>query len=186
MVANNCQANLKKFKLGTLVSMIFVREQIMYKIAIIYDSKTGNTETMAKAIADGAKSVKDVDVILSKLGETFSPTMLDDADAVILGSPSHHGHVTPEMLVFLADLNEAIDSGSLSVEGKIGLAFGSYGWDGGICIEKLSAEMTKLGFKMNQNVIAKAAPIQGSSLNAEFFKGCQEAGKNLAKKISMR
>ena len=158
----------------------------MHKIVIIYDSKTGNTETMAKAIADGAKSVKDINVILKKLGETFSSTMLDDADVIILGSPSHDGHVTAEMLVFLADLHEAIDSGTLSIEGKIGLAFGSYGWDGGVCIEKLSAEMTKLGLKMNQNVIAKAMPIQNSSLEAEFFKDCQETGKNLAKKISIK
>lgn len=99
----------------------------MYKIVIIYDSKTGNTETMAKAIADGAKSVKGVNVILKKLGETFSSTILDDADVIILGAPSHHGHVTAEMLVFLADLHEAINSKTLSVEGKIGLAFGSYG-----------------------------------------------------------
>jgi flavodoxin I len=157
----------------------------MFKIVIIYDSKTGNTENMAKAIADGAKSVKDVNVILTKLGETFSSAMLCDADAIILGSPSHHGHVTPDMLIFLADLSEAVDSGTLSVEGKLGLAFGSYGWDGGVCIEKLSAEMTKLGLKMNQNAIAKATPIKNSSLKAEFFKDCHEAGKNLAKKISI-
>jgi flavorubredoxin len=158
----------------------------MFKIVIIYDSKTGNTENMAKAIADGAKSVKGVNVILKKLGETFSSTILCDADAIILGSPSHHGHVTPDMLVFLADLNEAIDSGTLTVDGKIGLAFGSYGWDGGICIEKLSAEMTKLGLKMNQNAIAKATPIPNSSFDVAFFKDCQEAGKNLAKKISIK
>ena len=38
----------------------------MTTLVIIYDSKTGNTEQIAKSIAEGAKSVSGVDVILKK------------------------------------------------------------------------------------------------------------------------
>ena len=74
----------------------------MPKVVIIYDSKSGNTEAMAKSIAEGAKAVSGVDVVLKKLGEPFSLGILDDADALILGSPAHYGHVTLEMRDFLA------------------------------------------------------------------------------------
>lgn len=33
----------------------------MAKILIVYDSKTGNTERMAMAIADGAKTTKNIE-----------------------------------------------------------------------------------------------------------------------------
>ena len=155
----------------------------MPKIVIVYDSKTGNTEAMARSIAEGARSISNTEVVFEKLGKSFSFSIFGDADAVMFGSPSHHGHVTPEMLVFLAELSDAIDSGVVNVEDKIGLAFGSYGWDSGVCIEKLSDEMLKLGFKMDQGVLAKPEPNADPSANPDIFRDCREAGKNLAKKI---
>ena len=155
----------------------------MQKIVIVYDSKTGNTEAMARSIAEGARSISNTDVVLEKLGNSFSFSILGDADVAVFGSPSHHGHVTPEMLVFLAELSDAIDSGAVNVEGKIGLAFGSYGWDSGVCIEKLSDEMAKLGFKMEQGVLAKPEPTKDPSSDPDIFRDCREVGKNLAKKF---
>ncbi|MCW3998055.1 MAG: flavodoxin domain-containing protein [Candidatus Bathyarchaeota archaeon] len=154
----------------------------MSKLVIIYDSKTGYTETMAKNIAKGAKTVENITVSLKKLSESTSYSVLDGANTIAIGSPSHNGHVTPEMLVFLFNIQEAVNTGKLSLEGKLGLAFGSYGWDGGICIEKLQAEMRNLGLNMNQKALAKVTPIPDSSSKAEFITDCQVVGKNLAKK----
>ena len=45
----------------------------MAKILIVYDSKTGNTERMAMAVAEGAKKIKNVAVVVKKAEETKAP-----------------------------------------------------------------------------------------------------------------
>lgn len=156
----------------------------MANLVIIYDSKTGNTEKMAKSIAEGAKSVSGVNVLIKKLGEPFSLRILDDTDAIILGAPAHYGHVTPEMRNFLAYLRDENNAGRLRLKGKIGAAFGSYGWDGGMAIERLAVDMEDLGIKIQSPVLAKVPPLPYSSLKEKSLKECQELGKTLAKKIS--
>lgn len=92
------------------------------KISIIYDSRTGNTEEMAQAIAEGAKSVEDVNVNIHKVGENFSLEEIAEADAVIFGSPTHYNDVTIAMRKFLESLEK------LDLKDKIGAAFGSFGF----------------------------------------------------------
>ncbi|MDQ1278834.1 MAG: hypothetical protein QG670_94, partial [Thermoproteota archaeon] len=58
----------------------------MARVLIVYDSKTGHTEAMAKAIAEGARTTN-VSVDLKKLGDPFPKTLLDSADAILIGSP---------------------------------------------------------------------------------------------------
>ena len=154
----------------------------MATLVIIYDSKTGNTEKMAKSIADGAKSVSGVNVLIKKLGEPFSIRILNDADAIILGAPAHYAHVTPEMRNFLADIKDENATGRLKLKGKIGAVFGSYGWDGGVAIERLAIEMKNLGIKVESPVLAQVPPLPHSSPNEKFLKECQELGKTIAKK----
>ena len=154
----------------------------MPNLLIIYDSKTGYTENMAKKILEGTKSVEGITVSSIKLDYTSSPNILENADIVAVGSPSHNGNVTLEMLVFLANIKQAIEAGTLKVDKKFCIAFGSYSWDGGICIEKLHEELKKLGFKMDQKTLAQVNPIPDSSSETQFLKECYETGINLAKR----
>jgi len=156
----------------------------MATLLIIYDSKTGNTEKMAKSIAEGAKSVSGVNVLLKKLGEPFSLRILDDADVIILGAPAHYGHVTPEMRDFLTYLRDENAVGRLGLKGKIGAAFGSYGWDGGVAIERLAVEMENLGIRVQSPVLARVPSLPYSSLSEKSLKECKELGKTLAEKTS--
>jgi len=156
----------------------------MAKLVIIYESKTGNTEKMAKFIAEGAKSVIGINVLLKKLGDPFSLRILDDADAIILGAPAHYGHVTPEMRNFLAYLRDENNAGRLKLKGKIGAVFGSYGWDGGMAIDRLALDMETLGIKIQSRVLAQVPPLPYSSLKEKSLKECQELGKTLANKTS--
>ncbi|TFG70828.1 MAG: flavodoxin, partial [Methanomassiliicoccus sp.] len=41
----------------------------MVKILVVYDSRTGNTEKMALAVAEGAKEVADVKVTVKMVGK---------------------------------------------------------------------------------------------------------------------
>ena len=54
---------------------------------IIYDSKSGYTERMAKAIAEGASSIFSVQVKIKKIGEPFPVSEILDSDLVFFGSP---------------------------------------------------------------------------------------------------
>ncbi len=155
----------------------------MSNLLIIYDSKTGYTENMAKNIIEGTKSAEGINVFSIKVDYSSSPNILENADIIAVGSPSHNGNVTLEMLVFLANIKQAITVGTLKVDKKIGFAFGSYSWDGGICIAKLHEELKKLGFKMGKKTLAQVNPIPDSLSETQFLKECYETGKNLAKGI---
>ncbi|UCF58354.1 MAG: flavodoxin domain-containing protein [Candidatus Bathyarchaeota archaeon] len=57
----------------------------MPKILIVYYSHTGNTEKMAKAVAEGARTVQKVEVELKRYEP---PWGLADFDAVLIGAPT--------------------------------------------------------------------------------------------------
>ena len=151
----------------------------MARVLIVYDSKTGHTGAMANAIAEGARSVKTVSVDLRKLGEPFPMTLLDNADAIIIGSPTHYANVTTEMKTFLEAIKELKKAGRLKLQGKIGAAFGSYGWDGGWNLQNLEAEMKALGIKI-ENPIVEAVDIPSE----KALKACLALGKTIAEKIA--
>ena len=157
----------------------------MSNVLVIYDSKTGNTEKMAICVEEGAKAVKNVEVIRKKIGEPFSCFgILYGADALILGSPAHYGHVTPGMRDFLMCLLGAKESGRVKLEGKIGAAFGSYAWDGGVCIERLAKEMEDLGIKVKSRVLAQTPLLPHSAPKENALEECRKLGKTIAENVS--
>lgn len=89
----------------------------MTKIIIIYDSQTGNTQTMANAVAEGAKKAGSVEVVIKKVSESTKTDLLD-ADGILLGSPTHYGLMSTNMKSF-------IDHGEVwqQLAGKVGGAF---------------------------------------------------------------
>ena len=95
----------------------------MPKIAIIYGSGLGRTKHMAETIAEGAKTVVDVDVILI---DAYDVKIEDvkDADAFVLGGSTYNYKLIKSMDPFLKELEK------LDLKGKVGVAFGSYGWSG--------------------------------------------------------
>ena len=58
----------------------------MAKILIVYHSQTGNTEKMAHAVAEGARGIEGVDVILKKAADATLDDLLT-ADGFALGTP---------------------------------------------------------------------------------------------------
>ena len=94
------------------------------KILVVYDSLTGNTEKMAKFIARGVKEA-DGDVKVRKV-ENVDLQELIEADALILGSPTHYGTMSAGMKQFIYKT----DSIHGKLAGKIGAAFTSSCGDG--------------------------------------------------------
>jgi NAD(P)H dehydrogenase (quinone) len=94
----------------------------MVKVLVVYDSKTGNTEKMAFAIAESVKQVKDVDVVVKKVDNTSIEDMLS-ADGIIMGSPTYYGQMSAKLK---AIIDESVEIHG-RLEGKVGAAFTSSG-----------------------------------------------------------
>jgi len=69
----------------------------------MYDSRTGNTEKLAKAVAEGAMGVTGITVELKK-AELVTPEEAIDADGYAIGSPSHFSIMSGRILTLLTDL----------------------------------------------------------------------------------
>jgi len=122
-------------------------------IIVVYDSRTGNTEKMAQAIAEGAGSVEGVEVEVKKVGDPFPLSKLTEADGVFFGSPCNYANVTPEMQSLLGSLNVYLSLGKVNVKGKPAAVFGSYGWDGAWVMEEMLVGYLKgLGYEVHGEV----------------------------------
>jgi NAD(P)H dehydrogenase (quinone) len=62
------------------------------RILVAYHSQSGNTEKMARAVAEGAASVADTSAVL-KTVDKVTQQDLEQADGLALGSPVHMGDV---------------------------------------------------------------------------------------------
>lgn len=78
---------------------------MVVSVCIVYHSGYGHTEKVANAVADGVKSVADVNCKLVKAGELTEDSKewddLDAADAIIFGSPTYMGSVSADMKRFM-------------------------------------------------------------------------------------
>ena len=120
----------------------------MTKILVVYYSMYGHIETMAQAIAEGARSVEGVEVTLKRVAETMpedvarnagakldqtapiaSPKELSEYDGIIFGTPTRFGNMAAQMRNFLDQTGGLWMSGALI--GKVGSVFVSTGTGGG-------------------------------------------------------
>jgi len=108
----------------------------MPTVLIIYYSKTGNTEEMAKAVEEGVKS-EGLRAICKKVTRV-TPKDLLGVEGIIIGSPTYYGTMAAEMKAFL-DRSVRYHG---KLEGKVGAAFASGGVLGG-GVETTALDMTK-------------------------------------------
>jgi multimeric flavodoxin WrbA len=74
----------------------------MAKIVVVYHSGYGHTAAQAKAVFTGAESVEGVSVNLLKVEEVEANwESLDQADAIIFGSPTYMGSVSGQFKTFM-------------------------------------------------------------------------------------
>ncbi|HWT21399.1 MAG TPA: NAD(P)H:quinone oxidoreductase [Variovorax sp.] len=114
----------------------------MSKVLVLYYSMYGHLETMAHAVAEGARSVDGCEVALKRVPETMPPDAfrqaggkvdqaapiatvaeLSDYDAIIFGTPTRFGNMAGQMRTFLDQTGGLWAAGALI--NKIGSAFTS-------------------------------------------------------------
>jgi NAD(P)H dehydrogenase (quinone) len=91
----------------------------MAKAIVIYDTRTGHTEAMAKEICEGIKD-EGLDCDLMK-ADCLSIDALPGYDAIVIGSPTYYGSMTAEIK---KRLDESVKFHG-KLEGKVGGAFAS-------------------------------------------------------------
>ena len=152
------------------------------KILIVYDSKTGNTEKMASAVAEGAKEAG-AEVTVKKIGEPFPLTLLEESDGVIFGSPTRYADATNEMRDFLAHIESYVKLGKMKMKGRKAAVFGSYGYDGAwVMEERLKGYVEALGYKVAPKVCVKV-DYEIKTKQKEALADCKTWGKDFAKTL---
>jgi NAD(P)H dehydrogenase (quinone) len=72
------------------------------QVLVAYDSLHGNTEKMAQAVAEGARGVPGVEVVLRKVDQVTRQD-LERARAIVLGAPTYYANIPGRMKVVLDD-----------------------------------------------------------------------------------
>jgi len=146
----------------------------MGSILVLYHSQQyGNTEKMARAVAEGARSGgADVTVHNANNGR-FDVERYRGFDAAVFGSPDYYSYLAGTLKVFLDDwyIAKSGDDTGL-VDKPIGL-FYSHGGGGAVkgVFEKLFG---RLGYQVGRSVESLRAP------SALVLDQCRELGRQLA------
>lgn len=139
----------------------------MKQAAVVYWSGTGNTEAMAKKIAEGIESagVK-ADIFTAT---DFSAAMTDSYDAIAFGCPSMGAEQLEEN-----EFEPMFESCKPKLNGKRIVLFGSYGWGDGEWMRIWEEECRACGAQLAcACVICNEAPDEQAECD------CKEAGRQL-------
>lgn len=139
------------------------------KLVVVYLSTSGNTKRMADAIVEGADSrginadsVSFYDVDIKNL---------KSADAIAIGSSTFWYKMHDAMEKFLEKLQTE------DLHGKVGAAFGSYGWSGEAPVQ-IAQKMREMGI----SVIDPVLRVQWDPDDKDI-KECERLGKDIAKAL---
>ena len=138
----------------------------MAEVKIIYWSGTGNTEAMAGAVSEGAKSVNP-DTAYFTVSD-ISAAAAAEYDTLILGCPAMGAEVLEEdeFEPFFTELESKLS-------GKNVALFGSYGWGDGEWMRNWEKRVTDAG----ANLIGGEGLIINDMPDDSGLEQCRELGK---------
>jgi flavorubredoxin len=144
----------------------------MPKALIVYTTRTGETKEIAELIAEGIRiSGADARVVNSTAIKTEDE--LAGHDAYVFGSATYHGQMMQGMktLLFLAE--------KANLEGKLGGAFGAFGWSGE-APDRIYDTLKNI-FKME--MVSGPLRLKSASLGGGT-QMAQDYGKEIGKKLA--
>ena len=141
----------------------------MEKIAVIYWSGTGNTESMAVAIARGVES-SGIKADIFTVSE-FGCKSLNDYSKLAFGCPSMGAEVLEE-----SEFEPFFSQAEHDLVGKKIALFGSYGWGDGEWMRDWEARVKNNGAVLygDEGLIINLAP------DGDGIKQCEEFGAGFA------
>ncbi|HWK61533.1 MAG TPA: NAD(P)H:quinone oxidoreductase [Eoetvoesiella sp.] len=168
----------------------------MSKVLVLYYSTYGHIETMANAVAEGARSVAGTEVVVKRVPELVpediakaghykldqaapvaTPAELADYDAIIFGTPTRFGNMASQMKNFLDQTGGLWATGKLV--GKVGSVFTSTATQHG------GQESTILSFHTvllhhGMAVVGLPYSFQGQTINTEITGGSPYGASTIA------
>jgi len=143
----------------------------MPKALVVYATRTGDTKTIAMQIAEGIKAVG-VEVKVVDVKSINCPSDLMGYDGYAFGSATYHGEMMQAMKTMLFIAEKA------NLDGKIGGAFGSYGWSGEAPDRIYQTMKNVFNMKMTNNSLRIKSPI-----SAAHTPVAQAYGREIGQKI---
>jgi flavorubredoxin len=144
----------------------------MAKVLIACATRTGETTNIGNLIAEGIR-FSGHEAVVKEAKLLTKESDLQDYDAVVLGSATYHGEMLPAMktLLFLAE--------KAQLEGKVGGAFGAFGWSGE-APDRIYETMKNI-FKMD--MVGAPLRLKSSALGGGI-QMAQDYGREITKKFS--
>jgi flavorubredoxin len=143
----------------------------MGKALVVYSSRTGESKAIAELIAEGIR-IHGGDAQVASAADIKREVDLQGYDAYVFGSSTYHGEMMQSMKTMLFMAEKA------SLEGKVGAAFGAFGWSGE-APGRIYDTMKNI-FKMS--MVSGPLRLKSASLGGGV-QMAQEYGKEIAKKI---
>jgi NAD(P)H dehydrogenase (quinone) len=92
-------------------------------VLVAYSSLTGNTEKMARGVAEGIRRVPGVTAVVKQVGDVTKQD-LEAADSIILGCPTYYANIPGKMKVIIDDWSWKL---KVDFTDKVGGAFSTGG-----------------------------------------------------------
>lgn len=144
------------------------KELTNMKTAVVYWSGTGNTEAMARAVAEGMTAAGAEAVLLTPA--EVAPGDLNAYAAIAFGCPAMGAEVLEEM-----EFQPMFDACKRSLGGKRVALFGSYGWGDGEWMRTWESDCDSAGVNLVcESVICTETPDDAA------LEACRALGKALA------
>jgi flavorubredoxin len=171
------RSNWKKYvELSEKWSREAIENPMKNRVFVAYVSAYQNTGVLANSISAGLKDAGDIEVVvmdIEKIPAAVLDEQLSKASGVILGSPTINQNILPQIYNVFALMSPIRD------KGKLGAAFGSYGWSGEGA-KFIETNLSNLKLKLfEENLFIKFTPANDERAKAyEFGFKFGEALKN--------
>ena len=143
----------------------------MAKAIIVYATRTGETKQIGELIAEGIRfGGHQAEVVDAKTIKKEAD--LEGYDAYVFGSSTYHGEMLQAMKTFLFIAEKA------NLEGKVGGAFGSYGWSG----EANDRIFETMKHILKMDMLGDTLRLKSSTLGGGI-QMAQDYGREIAKKL---
>lgn len=143
----------------------------MAKVLIVYATRTGETQNIAELIGEGIRFAGHEASVVS-VKEIKNEADLEGYDGYVFGSATYHGEMLQGMKNFLFLAEKA------HLAGKVGGAFGSFGWSG----EANDRIFNTMKHVLKMDMVGDTLRLKSSSLGGGL-QMAQEYGRQIAKKL---
>jgi flavorubredoxin len=145
----------------------------MPKVLIVYASRTGASEQIAELIGEGVR-IAGAEAAVRNVKKIGKPEDLAGFDGYVFGSSTYHGEMLEKMKTFLF-LSEKAE-----LKGKVGGAFGAFGWSG----EAPSRIFETMEHIFQMNMVSGPLMLKSADLGGGISMA-QEYGREIAKKLGV-